>query len=56
MDYFERLRRVGFRVEAFDIANELDLAQIKRYGLALGELIPLAFKDWALMDRHVSSK
>jgi SAM-dependent methyltransferase len=45
MDYFDRLRSVGFRVEAFDIANELDLAQIQRYGLAPGELIPLAFKD-----------
>jgi hypothetical protein len=45
MDYFERLRRIGFRVEAFDIAHELDAAQIQQYGLAPGELIPLAFKD-----------
>lgn len=45
IDYFDRLRSIGFRVEAFDIAQELDAAAIERYGLAPGELIPLAFKD-----------
>ncbi len=45
MDYFDRLRSVGFRVKAFDIAQELDTSQIAQYGLAPGELIPLAFKD-----------
>lgn len=45
LDYFDRLRSVGFRVEAFDIAQELDASAIEKYGLAPGELIPLAFKD-----------
>jgi SAM-dependent methyltransferase len=45
MDYFDRLKRVGFRVEAFDIAHELTPTEIEQYGLAPGELIPLAFKD-----------
>lgn len=45
MDYFQRLESVGFRVEAFDISKEISQEQTIGYGLAPGELLPLAHKD-----------
>ena len=45
MDYFTRLSSVGFRVETFDISEHLDAQLMRKYALAPGELIPLAYKD-----------
>ncbi len=44
MDYFERLRKVGFEVEAVDYTTNLSPGLIDRYRLAAGELIPVVRK------------
>jgi SAM-dependent methyltransferase len=44
MDYFERLKSVGFDVEAVDYTYTMDAATIDRYRLAAGELIPVVRK------------
>ena len=43
-DYFDILRQAGFRVTAVDYTATLGAANIERYRLAPGELIPLAEK------------
>ena len=44
MDYFDKLRDVGFRVEAVDYTRQLSEEELDRYRLAKGELIPLVAK------------
>ena len=44
-DYFDRLRAAGFTVEAVDYTSEIPEADVDRYRLAKGELIPLVRKD-----------
>ena len=44
-DYFDKLRAVGFRVEAVDYTSELSAALINKYRLAKGELLPVVYKD-----------
>ncbi|PQB03738.1 class I SAM-dependent methyltransferase [Aureitalea marina] len=44
MDYFERLAKVGFEVEAIDYTNQFSAEQIDRYRLAKGELLPVCRK------------
>lgn len=41
MDYFDKLRQVGFEVEAVDYTATLSDEQIDRYRLADGELLPV---------------
>ncbi|MFN3756866.1 MAG: class I SAM-dependent methyltransferase, partial [Flavobacterium sp.] len=43
-DYFDLLRTVGFHVEAVDYTAALTDDEIKRYGLAKGELLPVCRK------------
>jgi SAM-dependent methyltransferase len=45
MDYFERLKKVGFTVAAVDYTKELGAQQVDRYRLAIGELIPVVSKS-----------
>jgi len=44
MDYFDKLRSVGFTVEAVDYTATLSEAAINRYRLPKGELIPFCTK------------
>lgn len=44
LDYFDRLREVGFEVEAVDYTADFVPEDIERYCLAEGELIPLVKK------------
>ncbi|BAO55340.1 class I SAM-dependent methyltransferase [Nonlabens marinus] len=44
MDYFDRLRSVGFEVEAVDYTNQLSSQEVDYYRLATGELIPVLTK------------
>lgn len=44
MDYFDTLSRAGFEVEAVDYTQQFSAADIKRYALAKGELIPVCRK------------
>lgn len=44
LDYFDKLRLAGFKVEAVDYTAKLTKEQIETYRLAKGELIPLVRK------------
>lgn len=43
-DYFEKLRKVGFRVEEVDYTSKLSAEEIDIYRLAKGEILPVCFK------------
>ena len=43
-DYFNKLRSIGFIVEEIDYTNILSPEEVKEYGLAKGEIIPLVRK------------
>ena len=44
MDYFARLESCGFKVEKVDFTKTLSDAQITKYCLSKGELIPVVYK------------
>ena len=44
MDYFDTLRSVGFKVEAVDYTKNFSEADIERFALAKGELVPVCRK------------
>lgn len=44
MDYFDKLRSVGFEVEELEFQKKLSPEQIRRYGLNPNELLPLCIK------------
>jgi predicted SAM-dependent methyltransferase len=43
-DYFNRLRKVGFKVNELDYSKKLSNAMIKKYCLANGEILPVCTK------------
>lgn len=43
-DYFDKLRSIGFKVEEADYTQKLSEAEIERYRLARGEIIPMVSK------------
>ena len=43
-DYFDKLRSVGFKVEEVDYTATLSEADIDKYRLAKGEIIPVVYK------------
>lgn len=44
LDYFDKLRSIGFTVEEVDYTTNLSSEEIERYRLAHGEIIPLVRK------------
>ena len=44
MDYFEKLKAVGFKVTAYDYSTVLSSDKTKKYALAKGELLPVCTK------------
>ena len=44
-DYFEKLRRIGFKVEEVDYTKNLPPELIEKYRLAQGEIIPVCRKE-----------
>lgn len=44
-DYFDKLESVGFKVEAIDYTNKISIAEVEKYCLAKGELIPVVHKN-----------
>ncbi len=44
-DFFEQLRNIGFRVEEVNLTIAMTDADIKKFGLAKGEIIPVCYKD-----------
>lgn len=43
-DYFDKLRRMGFKVEEVDYTTTLSDEEIEKYCLAKGEIIPVVYK------------
>ena len=43
-DYFDKLKAVGFQVEAIDYSKTLPSEKITEYCLAPGELLPVCYK------------
>lgn len=43
-DYFDKLRNIGFKVKEMDYTTKLTNAEIERYCLAKGEIIPVVYK------------
>ena len=43
-DYFDKLRRIGFKVEDVDYTSKLSNEGIDKYRLAKGEIIPVVYK------------
>lgn len=44
LDYFDKLRQIGFTVIEEDYTHKLTPAEVERYCLAPGEIIPVCFK------------
>jgi len=44
-DYFDKLRSIGFTVEAIDYTNTLSPNHVEKYCLAKGELLPVVYKN-----------
>lgn len=44
LDYFDKLRTIGFEVDPVDYTINFTKEEIQRYGLAKGEIIPVCFK------------
>ena len=44
LDYFDKLRSIGFKVEEVDHTDKLSEEEIDKYRLAKGEIIPLTYK------------
>ncbi len=43
-DYFDKLRSIGFKVEEIDYTNKLTSAEIDKFRVAKGEIIPVCTK------------
>jgi ubiquinone/menaquinone biosynthesis C-methylase UbiE len=43
-DYFDKLRSIGFEVNEVDYTQNFPPAEINKYGLAAGEIIPVCIK------------
>jgi ubiquinone/menaquinone biosynthesis C-methylase UbiE len=44
-DYFDKLRSIGFRVVEEDYTKKIPAADVERFCLAKGEIIPVCYKD-----------
>lgn len=44
MDYFKKLKTIGFNVEAVDYTKTIEMSEVEKYRLPKGELIPVCKK------------
>ncbi|AXT60812.1 SAM-dependent methyltransferase [Aquimarina sp. AD10] len=44
LDYFEKLRSIGFKVEEIDYTQKLSQEEVTKYCLAQGEILPVCYK------------
>ena len=44
LDYFDKLRGIGFKVKEVDYTSTLSDGEIEKYCLAKGEIIPVCYK------------
>ncbi len=45
LDYFNKLRSVGFRVNEVDLSARMTTEEVDKFRLAKGELLPVVYKD-----------
>ena len=45
LDYFDRLRKIGFEVQEIDLSSQLSEQEIDQYRLAKGEILPFVTKS-----------
>jgi len=45
LDYFDKLRSIGFKVEEVDYTATFTVDELERYCLMEGEIIPVCFKE-----------
>ena len=45
MDYFQKLKEIGFDVDAVDYTSQLSEAEVEKYRLPKGELLPICKKS-----------
>lgn len=43
-DYFDKLRAIGFKVDAVDYTSKFTAEEVQRYCLAKGEILPICYK------------
>ena len=43
-DYFNKLRKVGFKVDEIDYSKKISPKKIKRFCLMKGEILPVCYK------------
>ncbi len=44
-DYFKKLRSIGFKVDEVDYTSQLSEAEVTKYCLAKGEILPVCYKS-----------
>ena len=44
-DYFNKLRSIGFTVKELDYSSGMSSKEIEKYGLAIGEILPVCYKQ-----------
>ncbi len=44
LDYFEKLRSVGFKVNEINYTDQIEKIDVQRFALAKGEILPVCFK------------
>lgn len=44
LDYFDKLKEIGFKVTPFDYSKKLSETEVEKYALAKGELLPFCIK------------
>lgn len=44
LDYFDKLRSIGFKVKEIDYTSQLSADEVNRFRLAKGEIIPVVYK------------
>ncbi len=44
LDYFDKLRSIGFQVEEVDYTTKIDKQLVEKYALMKGEILPVCFK------------
>ena len=45
LDYFEKLRSIGFRLNTVNYSAQMPLKMVEKYCLAKGEILPVCYKD-----------
>lgn len=45
LDYFDKLRSIGFKVDEIDYTKKIDAKLVERFSLMKGEILPICYKN-----------